>query len=97
MMTETGSPIAGCATDFEGDGVVDFTGTDFSDIQFTYPSEGIYYPAIHVTDNKGYTYTDTISIMVFSKQEIDGMLKKRWEDMKAALSRRDVEGRCSIS
>jgi len=92
VMTETGSPIAGYAIDFEGDGVVDFTGTDFSDIQFTYPSEGIYYPAIHVTDNKGYTYTDTISITVFSKQEIDGILKKRWEDMKVALLRKDVEG-----
>jgi hypothetical protein len=56
------------------------------------PANGAYHPAIFVTDNKENTYAYSVSDTASSREEIDGILKKRWSDMKAALSRRDVDG-----
>jgi len=78
--------------DFERDGVADYTGTTFENINHTYTTEGIFYPTITVTDNQGNTYSDTIAITVLSKAEIDALLKTKWEGMKGALTRGDIEG-----
>ena len=77
--------------DFEGDGIIDYTGPAFEDISFTYNSEGIYYPTISVTDDQGNTYSDTFAITVISKTEIDTLLKGKWEGMKGALTTANVE------
>jgi len=50
--------------DFEGDGIIDYTGDSFEDVSFIYTTEGIYYPEIRVTDDQGNTYTDKIAIVV---------------------------------
>ena len=81
--------------DFEGDGVIDYTGTTFDNISHVYTTEGIFYPTITVTDNQGNTYSDTIAVTVFSKTEIDSLLKGKWEGMKGALNRGDIEGALS--
>jgi hypothetical protein len=52
------------------------------------PANGAYYPAIFTTDNKENTYAYVVADTTSSREEIDGILKKRWSDMKAALSRR---------
>jgi hypothetical protein len=78
--------------DFEGDGVIDYTGTTFEDISHTYTAEGIYYPTLTVTDDQGNTYSDTIAITVLNKAQIDALLKSKWEGMKGALRYKDVEG-----
>jgi PKD repeat protein len=77
--------------DYEGDGVVDYTGTTFENISHVYSSEGIFYPTITVTDNQGNTYLDTIAIAVMNKTEIDTLLKGNWEGMKGELSQEDVD------
>jgi YVTN family beta-propeller protein len=77
--------------DFEGDGIVDYTGTTFEDITHAYISEGIFYPTLIVTDDQGNTYSDTIAITVLNKTEIDTLLKGKWEGMKGALSNGDIE------
>ncbi|OGW38146.1 MAG: hypothetical protein A2Y97_01475 [Nitrospirae bacterium RBG_13_39_12] len=71
--------------DFEGDGVIDHSGITFEDINYTYTSEGIYYPTLTVTDDQGNTYSDTIAITIMSKTEIDTLLKGKWEGMKEAM------------
>jgi hypothetical protein len=77
--------------DYEGDGVVDYTGTTFENISHVYTSEGIFYPTITVTDNQGNTYSDTIAITVLNKTEIDTLLKGKWDGMKGALINGDIE------
>lgn len=78
--------------DFEGDGVFDYTGTAFDDINYIYTTEGIFYPTITVTDDHGNTYLDTIAITVLSKTEIDILLNTKWNGMKQALMSQDIEG-----
>jgi YVTN family beta-propeller protein len=78
--------------DFEGDGIIDYTGTTFEDITYTYTSEGIFYPTLTVTDDQGNAYSDTIAITVLSKTEIDNLLKGKWEGMKEALVEGNIEG-----
>jgi len=77
--------------DFEGDGVIDYTGQTFENITHTYTSEGIFYPTVTVTDNQGNTYSDTIAITVLNKAEIDTLLKGKWEGMKEALKQGYIE------
>jgi len=78
--------------DFEGDGIIDYTGATFEDITHTYTTEGIFYPTLTVTDNQGNTYSDTIAITVLNKAEIDTLLKEKWEGMKVAMKNQDIEG-----
>lgn len=78
--------------DYEGDGVVDYTGTTFENISHTYTTEGIFYPTITVTDNQGNSYSDTIAITVLNKTAIDALLKGKWEGMKGKLKNQDTEG-----
>ncbi len=77
--------------DFEGDGVIDYTGPTFENINYTYTSEGIFYPTLTVMDDQGNTYSDTIAITVLNKTEIDTLLKGKWDGMKGALENKDVE------
>jgi hypothetical protein len=77
--------------DYEGDGVVDYTGSAFDNISYTYNTEGIYYPKVTVTDNSGNSYSDSTAIAVLSKTEMDTLLKNKWEGMKEALSNGSVE------
>jgi YVTN family beta-propeller protein len=76
--------------DFEGDGVIDYTGANFEDISYTFAVEGIYYPTITITDAQGDTYSDVIAITVLSKTEMDSLLKEKWVGMKDALANGDI-------
>lgn len=77
--------------DFEGDGIVDYTGATFENISRTYTTEGIFYPTLTVTDDQGNNYSDTIAITVLNKTEIDTLLKGKWEGMKGALANKDID------
>ena len=78
--------------DFEGDGVIDYTGINFEDISHAYTTEGIYYPTLTVTDIQGNTYSDTIAITVLNKAQIDALLKGKWEGMKGSLMEANING-----
>jgi PKD repeat protein len=91
VSTELFSPITNYQMDFEGDGIVDYSGETFDNINYTYTAEGIFYPTITITDSQGNTYSDTIAITVLSKTDVDTVLKSRWEGMKEVLAKKDVE------
>lgn len=76
--------------DYEGDGVIDYTGTTFDNISHVYVSEGIVYPTLTVTDSQGNAYSDTIAITVMNKAEIDTLVKGKWTSMIESLNRGDV-------
>jgi len=89
----TGMPnqIGSYQMDFNGDGVVDYTGAAFDNMTYTYTTEGVYYPAVTVTDIQGNTYSDTVAVTVTNKAEIEALLKTKWERMKEALKKKDTE------
>jgi hypothetical protein len=78
--------------DFEGDGVVDYTGMTFENVSHTYAREGTFFPTVTGTDDQGNIYSDTIAITVLNKTEVDTLLKGKWEAVKKELKRGDVEG-----
>ncbi|MHB8881187.1 MAG: PKD domain-containing protein, partial [Thermodesulfovibrionales bacterium] len=78
--------------DFEGDGIIDYTGPAFEDISHAYTTEGIYYPTVTVTDDQGNVFTDGMAITVLNKAKIDALLKSKWEGMKGALASKNIEG-----
>ncbi|MBA4373430.1 MAG: hypothetical protein C0402_11295, partial [Thermodesulfovibrio sp.] len=96
VSTEMPDSVVSYQLDFEGDGIMDYTGATFEDITHDYSTEGIYHPTITVTDNQGNVYTDTIAIIVLNRAEIDALLKGKWEKMKGALANGDIEGAMNL-
>ena len=92
VSTEIPNSIVSYEMDFEGDGVIDYAGTSFENVSYTYTTSGIFNPTIRVTDDQGNIYTDTIAITVLNKAEIDALLKGKWEGMKTKLKSGDIEG-----
>jgi hypothetical protein len=88
------NPIASYSWDFNGDGTPEITGTDATVVfQFQFP--GLYFPRVTVTDNQGNTYTETTLVNVLFREEMDALLRSKWEGMKGALSQGDIEGAIS--
>jgi hypothetical protein len=96
VSTELPSPAANYQFDFEGDGIIDYTGETFESINYTYTTEGIFYPMVTITDSEGNIYSDTIAVTVLNKAEIDTLLKSKWEGMKEALAKGDIEVALSL-
>lgn len=89
--TSTFTP-ASYQMDFEGDGVIDYTGTTFEDIRYTYTAEGVSYPTITVIDSLGNVYADRLAITVLNMTSTDTLLKEKWNGMNAKLINQDAEG-----
>jgi PKD repeat protein len=88
------NPASGYSWDFNGDGVAEITGTDAQVIaQYQYP--GIYFPRVTVTDNQGNTFTETTLVSILSREEMDALLRSKWEGMKGALSQGNIGGAIS--
>ena len=83
------NPVSIYSWDLNGDGVAEMTGVEPSVI-WEYQSPGIYIPKVTITDNQGNAYTETTLVHVLSGEEIDALLRSKWEGMKAALSQGDV-------
>ena len=52
------------AGDFNGDGIYDWSSNTASSATYIYDSEGIFTAILRVTDNDGYTATDTLTVTV---------------------------------
>jgi len=59
-------------------------------LKFT--AEGIYTVTVSVTGPDGNVFEDSIYITVLNRTQLDNLLKAKWEGMKGALMRGDVEG-----
>ncbi len=55
-------------------------------------AEGVYYVTASAMDPDNITYQDTIAIVVMNKNQLDMLLKGKWEGMKTALLAGDTEG-----
>jgi hypothetical protein len=78
--------------DFDGDGTVDFSGASLDGQAFTYTRPGVYAPRAILTDAQGSPVTVTTIVNVLDRVQVDALLKAKWNAMKAALIRNDIEG-----
>ncbi len=90
VSTSIPDSVVSYSMDFEGDGVVDYTGPTFDDVSFTYTAEGIYYPTVYVLDDQSNVYTDSIVIMVLNQAELDTLLQAKWSAMTSSLNLGDM-------
>ncbi len=51
----------------------------------------LYFPSVTVTDTQGNAYTETTIVNILSFEEMDALLRSKWEGMKGAMINRDVE------
>jgi hypothetical protein len=85
------NPISSYSWDFNGDGTAEITGPDSKVVaQYQYP--GLYSPSVAVRDTQGNVYSETTLVNVTSKEEIDALLRSKWEGMRTKLSNGDIEG-----
>jgi hypothetical protein len=69
--------------------IVDNPAPDEFEVKFT--SEGIYYVTASTTGPDGNVYEDTIAITVINREQLDRLLKAKWEGMKGALAVGDTD------
>ena len=78
---------------YNGPGEVEFLDNPEAneyDVRITTP--GIYYFTAEVTYDQSNTYTDTIAVVVLDLAQLDALLRAKWNNMKAMLLIRDIDG-----
>lgn len=85
----TPNPINTYQWDLDGNGSIDLSG-NYPEIINAYLTPGLYFPKVIITDSEGNTYTETTIVNVLSKEEMDALLKGKWEGMKGELARGDA-------
>jgi fibronectin type 3 domain-containing protein len=88
--------ITGYSWDFDGDGIIDQVTSTPDAATFGYASPGIYYPTITVTNNLANSYAATTVVNVMSVEAVDAILKAKWDGMKGALLRKDLDKALSL-
>ena len=83
------NPVSNYSWDFNGDGVIEREGAGLATVIASY-GQGLYFPAVTVTDTLGNTYTETTVVNVLSRAEVDTMLKGKWAGMKGELVSGDI-------
>lgn len=84
------NPISNYTWDLNGDGTAEFTGMD-AQVQGEYESPGLYFPKLTITDSKGITYKETTIVNVLSREEMDALLKGKWNNMGNALTSGNID------
>ena len=76
--------------DADGDGNVDFTGSQLTEQPFTFAQPGIYVAAANATDVQGNQLGTHAVVQVLDPTELDEILQARWTAMKDALRAGDI-------
>jgi len=79
------NPIVQYQIDFNGDGIVDYSGSKFDDVYYTYEKEGVFHPKLTVMDNHGRSFYSSTTVTMLSKEQLEKQLKDIWEQMKSAI------------
>ncbi len=85
------NPVQNIEWDFDGDGVVDASGPTLTTVLHTYAQPGLYLLQARVTDSKGSQFSATIPINVLSRDALQGLLQKRWDQFKAGMAGQSVD------
>ena len=68
----------------------------FRDVEVTYTTPGLPFPMLRATDNQGNQCAVTTPLNILPRDQKDALLRARWEGMRAALMRGDIEGAVSF-
>ncbi len=90
--TLTGGSGTTVSLDADGDGTVDFTGPALDGQAFTYARAGLYFPVAMIIDSQGNQVTARTVVQVYDRAATDAFFKTKWNTMKGALTRNDIEG-----
>jgi len=75
----------------DGQGLVQYqSGEDISSSGVTITDPGIYYITSHAAIS-GHTFSDTIGVLAYDHDELDAMLRLKWEGMRSALLNNELE------
>jgi hypothetical protein len=85
-------PVANYQWDTDGNGVIDFSGSDLSQVAQEYLNFGLYFPSVVVTDNTGAQFTETVPVLAFSQAATLALLHSKWQGLKDALRAGNVNG-----
>ena len=98
LEAETNLPadVSNYSWDTNGDGVPDQAGPILTKITASYETPGLYFPTVTITDAMGNAYRETTIVNVLDRTAIDSLLKAKWEGMKGALSRPNVQEAASF-
>ena len=88
----SGATPTAIALDADGDGTPDFQGPSLEGQTFTYAQAGLYVARATLTDAEGRQSTVSAVVNVLERAQMDALLKAKWNAMKAALTRNDIEG-----
>jgi hypothetical protein len=69
--------------------ILDHPGPEEYTVQMT--AEGIYFFTAEANDALDTAYGDTVAVAVYNKEEIDALLRSKWESMKSALINQEIE------
>jgi len=76
--------------DADGDGAIDFTGSNLGGQVFTYSKPGLYLPTATITDAQGNRFTCSTIVQVYDLNQINALLQGKWMALKESLGRGDI-------
>jgi len=78
--------------DYEGNGSVDWKGSDLGEQSFTYNAPGVYFPTVTLTLRDGTSASTTTIVGVYDPEALDAMLRAKWDRLRTSLRAGDLDG-----
>jgi hypothetical protein len=91
VINQTGRSLSNFAFDSDGTGAFTPLSASLDGTETTYATPGLRLPLLRTSDDQGTLYTARVVINVLARDEIDALLKSKWNGMKAALVTNDIE------
>lgn len=73
-----------------GPGPVELLSATVDEYVVRMTDEGIYYFTAEAADDEGTLHDDTVAVIVLNREQLDALLKSKWEGMKEALMAQDI-------
>ena len=83
--------ISGYSWDINGDGTPDKAGPALARITAQYEIPGLYFPKVTISDTAGNTFSETVLVNVLSREEMNVLLKGKWDGMRASLVNGNID------
>jgi hypothetical protein len=77
---------------YEGTGEVTVAYVSDTEYELLFDTPGIYAITYWAVDDHGQAFSQAIRVNVLDREQLDTLLKSKWEGMKGALAAQDVEG-----
>jgi len=71
---------------------VELISREGKEYRFRMTAEGAYHFTAQVADPEGRIYEDTLLVMVLSREQINSLLRGKWDEARAKLASGDIEG-----